>query len=448
MKNSMMRMSTLTAAILAASPVMAGGFDKSDHSFGILFGDDNVITTSFSQTAVNTKGTASQIYGGDQSIGTGTIVSDIINPEVALRLSAADNVTCALKVEEPYGAEVAYADDSLVYDIDPGDGSSVAITAPVATKYESQSLTVGCGYDFALSAGKLTVLAGPKIQSIKGFFSEDLSSLDAGSADNLEVDLDGGTEVGYILGAAYSIPEIALRASIIYHSQIDYTGTGTIDSVVPLSQLGMGADVGFTTTGSAKTFTPQSVEIALQSGVAENTLAFLNVRWSEYSKLNELSIEGDGSVAIPSAGDASFDDINAQASAVTGIDNVLGDLIDPSLSLFHQDTLDVAFGMGRQLTDNLAIGASYSASLKLGSKYSLTPDGADSDNVRVPASETQTFSFGGEYSVTPEFTLNGGLAYTLLDSYTAEDPDTNGGLVVRFGQAEATSFQLGMSYAL
>ncbi len=443
MKNSMMRMSTLAAAILAASPVMAGGFDKSDHSFDILFSDDNVITTSFSQTAVNTKGTASQMYGGDQSIGTGTIVSDIVSPEVALRLGAADNVTCALKVEEPYGAEVAYADDSLVYDIDPGDGSSVAITAPVATEYESQSLTVGCGYDFALSSGKLTVLAGPKIQSVKGFFSEDLSSQSAGSADNLEVELDAGTEVGYILGAAYSIPEIALRASIIYHSQIDYTGTGTINSLAPLSLLDPNMqDQTFTTTGTTKTFTPQSVELALQSGVAENTLAFVNIRWSEYSKLSELNIEGDGSVALANAGGASFDDINAQAGGA------LTDLIDPSLSLFHQDTLDVALGMGRQLTDKLAIGASYSTSLKLGSKSSLVPDGADSDNVRVPSSETQTFSFGGEYTLTPEFTINGGLAYTLLDSYTAEDPDTNGGMVIRFGQAEATSFQLGMSYAL
>ena len=442
MKNTL-KVSTLAAAILAASPAMAGGFDKSDHSFDILFGDDNVITTSFSQTAVNTKGTANQMYGGDPSIGTGTIVSDIISPEVALRLNAADNVTCALKVEEPYGAEVGYADDSLVYDIDPGDGSSVAITAPIATKYESQSLTVGCGYDFALSTGKFTVLAGPKIQSVKGFFSEDLSSQNAGSADNLEVELDAGTEVGYILGAAYSIPEIALRASIIYHSQIDYSATGTIDSVAPLSLLDPSMqDQTFTTTGKTKTFTPQSVELALQSGVAENTLAFVNVRWSEYSKLSELNIEGDGSVALANAGGASFDDMNALAGGA------LTDLIDPSLSLFHQDTLDVALGMGRQLTDKLAIGASYSASLKLGSKSSLVPDGADSDNVRVPASETQTFSFGGEYAVTREFTVNGGLAYTLLDSYTAEDPDTNGGLVVRFGQAEATSFQLGMSYAL
>ena len=179
-----------------------------------------------------------------------------------------------------------------------------------------------------------------------------------------------------------------------------------------------------------------------QSGVAENTLAFFNIRWSEYSKLSELNIEGDGSVALANAGGASFDDMNAAAGGA------LTDLIDPSLSLFHQDTLDVALGMGRQLTDKFAIGASYSASLKLGSKPSIVPDGADSDNVRVPASETQTLSFGGEYAITREFTLNGGLAYTLLDSYTAEDPDTNGGMVIRFGQAEATSFQLGMSYAL
>ncbi len=446
MKNSMMRMSTLAAAILAASPVMAGGFDKSDHSFGILFGDDNVITTSFSQTSVNAKGSAKQVFGAEQNIKTGSIVSDIISPEISMRMNATDDVTCAFKVEEPYGAEVAYADDSLAYDLQVDATTVVPVTAPIATEYESQSLTIGCGYDFALNTGKITVLVGPKVQSIKGFFSEDLSGVAAGSLDNLAVDLDGGTEVGYILGAAYSMPEIALRASIIYHSQIDYDATGTVESLAPLSLLGTGLqDERFTTTGKAKTFTPQSVEIALQSGVAENTLAFMNVRWSEYSKLSSLNVDGDGSVSLANANGATMDDINlAAGGAFDGI-------IDPSVSLFDNDTMDIAIGMGHQLSDKLALGVSYATSFKLGSKPSKVLDGTDTDNVRVPGSDTQTLSFGGEYSILKGFTVNGGVAYTILDSYTAEDPDNldgAGGIQVRFNQAEATSFQLGMSYAL
>ncbi|MEH6347056.1 MAG: outer membrane protein transport protein [Bermanella sp.] len=445
MKNSMMRMSTLAAAILAASPVMAGGFDKSDHSFGILFGDDNVITTSFSQTSVQAHGTATQLRNNNPlatttSVSTGEIVSDINSPEIAFRFNINENVTCAAKFEQPYGAEVAYEDDTLAYaelefgDVGNGEIGVIGgegITAPIATEYESESLTVGCGYDFALSTGKLTVIAGPKVQKINGFFSEDLSP-DAGD-DDLDVSLDGGTEVGYILGAAYSIPEIALRASIIYHSQIDYDADGTVK---------VGQDVlGFETTGTAKTFTPQTIEIALQSGVAENTLAFFNVRWSEYSKLKDLQVNGDGSATPAALGGATLDEYSAS------VGGAIDGLINPEVSLFDNDTLDLGIGMGRQLTDKLSLGLGYSTSIKLGSKPAGTPDGADTDDIRLPASDTQTLSFGGEYTVLKGFTVNGGIAYTLLDSYTAEDPEDNG-LRLRYKQTEATSFQVGMSYAL
>lgn len=454
MKHPMLKISALSTAILAASPAMAGGFDNSSRGFDIIYGDNSVISTSYGQTTVPMKARIDKMKRAEASgaesnakvVGSGEVIDNFNRPQVALRYQVAQGVTCAAQFEQPFAAQVSYADDSIAYiatndlgqpidaDGNPTGDSSQMVTksAPINTKYESESFTVACGYAITLNTGSIKLFAGPKIQKISGAFNEDLSPLTTvtGKDDNLTVELDGGSEFGYIAGLDYEIPEIALRASILYHSQIDYDATGTINANVP-------GQLSFTTSGTAKTFTPQSVELGLQSGIAENTLGFIKLRWSEYGKLTTLSVDGDDTTVV---GGNSLAMINANTGGQ------LSDLIDPEVSMFSNDTFDYSLGLGHRLSDQLTLGASFSGSIKLGGKSDDTPLGADSTSLRLPGDTSHTVSLGGEYSVLSNLKISGGLGYTFIDEYRVET--TSGSYRAEFGKTEATSFQLGLTYEI
>jgi|GEM_PF-2566421 len=465
MKNSMLKLSTLSAAVLSASTAMAGGFDNSDRSLDILFGNDNVITTSYGQTAVPMKATVEQGTNSGNTVQSGKIVDDFTRPTVAFRYNITDEVSCATKYEQPYAASVAYKDDALAY-----TGES----APISTNYNSESITAVCGYDFALSTGEVKVYGGPKIQKLDGSFDEDLTNTPAGfgmdgATDNLDVQLDGGSEVGFVVGAAFSIPEIALRASITYHSQIDYSADGDLTAIIPASSadvaaglvaagaldaslqgaaaatLGLTQGQAFSTSAAAKTFTPQSVEIKLQSGIAENTIASLTMRWAEYSKLAELDITG-GNEGIAGTNNTFLGgtggEITLQQLAAAGADS----LVNPTVSMFSNDTLDYSLGLGRRISDKLSLGTSFSGSIKLGSKPSDTPLGADSTSLRLPGDTSHTLSLGGEYTVMPGMKVNGGFGYTFINAYVVQEKDNS--FKAEFSKTEATSFQMGVSYEI
>lgn len=455
MKHPMIKMSALSAGILSASAVMAGGFDNSDRSMDILFGDKNVITSSYGQTSVPMGGTIEQGAGTGNTVKSGDVVGKFMRPEVAFRYQLANNINCAAKYEKPFYANVDYGSDGVAYNstiLTPNGVKPVTETAPAMTEYDSESMTFACGYDIALNTGKVTFLAGPKIQEVTGGFTEDLSAADLGRSDDLSVALDGGLEVGYVLGAAYSIPEIALRASIIYHSQIDYDAKGKLSALLPGS-LGTAGGTAFTTDATAKTFTPQMIEIKLQSGVAENTLASLKLRWSEYSKLAELDIQGDDNTIVAGKTLAYWNQLATNGTnadfGLTGenqLSNVLVPLYSPTVSMFSNDTLDYNLGLGHRLNDKLSLGASFSGSIKLGGKDADTPLGADSTSLRLPGDTSHTLSFGGEYAVMPGLKLNGGLGYTFVNAYVVQEKDDS--FKAEFDKTEATSFQLGLAYEI
>jgi len=456
MKHPMLKGSTLAAAVFLASHATAGGFDNSSRGFDIIYGDNNVVTFSYGQSSVPMKANIDKMQRSENSLaeasvskvsGSGEILDNFTRPQVGIRYNLNENTSCATQIEKPFAAGVAYEDDALSYTVTNDFGAPIDSngnptgdvtqmqfkSAPITTKYDSDSITFACGYDIALSKGEVKIFGGPKLQSVSGEFDEDLTpSADVtGSNDNLFVELDGGYEAGYILGAAYSIPEIALRASILYHSQIDYDATGTISAKVP----GLGS---FTTDAKAKTFTPQTVEIALQSGIAENTLAFLKLRWSEYGKLASLNVDGNDDGRID-GGLASVGEFDLAAGADGGLAN-------PEVSMFSNDTFDYSFGLGRRVNDQLSLGASFSGSIKLGGKSDDTPLGADATSLRLPGDTAHTVSFGGEYTVIPKLKVNGGLGFTFIDEYRVET--TSNSYRAEFDKTEAVSFQMGVTYEI
>ena len=408
----------------------AGGLDNNSRSFNVLFSDKDVIDVSYGHTSVPMKANIQKGAGStNDQVASGDIVGRFERPQVAFKMQVTPELGCAAQIEKPYAVTVAYSDDRLAYD---------NLQAPIATEYDSDSFTLACGYDFSLTSGILKVFAGPKLQKVSGYFSQDITAFDLGRDDNLEVNLKGDNELGYVAGFAYSIPEIALRFSVLYHSQIDYKTKGNSRIFLPLSLINPSLSNEISETNvTADTFTPQSVELAFQSGIAKDTLAFVKLRWSEYSKLKTLNVKADDTV-MTQAGMT----LGELAQANAGFNK----LINPKVGLFSNDTLDYSFGLGHRFNDEVSGLISYAGGIKIGSKDDSIPLGADSKSLRLPGDTKHSLVLGGSYQFSHDFKLSAGLGYTFIDAYRVQTPGDE--YRAEFSKTESTSVQLGLSYFL
>ena len=81
------------------------------------------------------------------------------------------------------------------------------------------------------------------------------------------------SDTGFIVGGAYSIPKIALRASLTYQSELDFDHDTTF--VHPVA--------GETSIGTTTSATPKMLTLELQSGIAKDTLLFGSIRRTKWS---------------------------------------------------------------------------------------------------------------------------------------------------------------------
>lgn len=105
---------------------------------------------------------------------------------------------------------------------------------------------------------------------------------------NSRLDVDDKA-FGWRLGAAYEIPEIALRASIVYQSKVSYDLNGTVGvDPIGFSQFS-------STPVSGSVATPQSIEFKFQTGIAPDWLALGSVKWTDWKSITKVSFLNDGS---------------------------------------------------------------------------------------------------------------------------------------------------------
>lgn len=124
-------------------------------------------------------------------------------------------------------------------------------------------------------------------QEVSGFKTRQVHPGFPGRFDGTgRLDLEGNG-VGWRIGAAYEIPEIAFRASLMYNAAVDLGDvTGTLD----LRQSPLAPGLGGRVTdvyGTAEM--PQSVEFKLQSGFAPGWLAYGSVKWVDWSVLDVIA---------------------------------------------------------------------------------------------------------------------------------------------------------------
>ncbi len=273
----------LSGGILTAH---AGGLERSSQDFDILFDDGNVVETGATFVAPQRK--LKNIRGNqfpvnpvrNQNFGKpfDTEVDEGKSywvPKVSAKFQLTDDLGCAVQYREPWGI-----------DTDSGINNARMFSA-IEQKISSRDYGLNCAYRFAITdKGFLRILGGISYQELKGKQTK-ISPLSSTSFANSNLDVEDSA-VGWRIGAAYEIPEIALRASLVYQSKINYDLDGTV-TVAPI-----GTGLSFTTPVIGSVATPQSVEFKFQTGIAPDWLALASIKWTDWKSITKVGFNNSG----------------------------------------------------------------------------------------------------------------------------------------------------------
>ncbi|MGH6862599.1 MAG: OmpP1/FadL family transporter, partial [Phyllobacterium sp.] len=307
----------LTAAATAAQ---AGGLERGGYNWDLLFDAQRFATEAGVvyvmphrkfKNAVDIKpadGIGSDGLGGGKT--SGDLTEPYAVPRFGVKVGLTPDVDCLASYSQPWGA-----------DSKPG-ADWIGAQNEIQTQIRSNDYGLTCSYKFHAGKGTLRTLGGISYQEIEGFKERLLSAAAqaSGLSGNGRTSL-AGHGIGWRAGAAYEIPEMALRASLIYNAPVDIDLDGKLDT----SGVGLGI-----TDIYGKIAMPQSVELKLQSGIAPGWLAFGSVKWVDWSTLDVVTI-------CPSA-------LKGQACSPTQNRAT-------SLDLMYQDGWTVMGGIGHKFND-------------------------------------------------------------------------------------------------
>lgn len=258
---------TTLAATLAAGTAIAGGLERTTQSTAILFEEGRYFEFNLGYGAPSVSGTV-----GGGTVPSGDMTDSFLNFGFAYKADLNENLSYAIIYDQPYGASVTY----------PGTfGVSPYPAAGSTAEFNSHALTAILNYRME---NNVSVYGGLRGQTIEA--EANVPFLGAYTASG-ERDLAWG----YLVGAAYEKPEIALRAALTYSSEVNHSLRTTESSA------GLGAGNVSTTDITM----PQAITLDLQSGVAENTLVFGSIRWVEWSEADitpadYFTLSGGGSL--------------------------------------------------------------------------------------------------------------------------------------------------------
>jgi len=276
----------LTAAAFAAfaTAAHAGGYSRGEADTDILFESGDFIfragaTYVSPRRTFKTTGSGPSLRDPNTD---GVYTNDYWIPSVAAKISVSENFACALTYTQPFGADATYGMDVRRAQLANGK-------APYGEKrFETNEYGATCDVKFDVGAGKLHLLGGVFWQDFSYTAVNELDTLIPASTRHGTLRLEDDGALGYRLGAAYEITEYALRVSLLYRSKVKHkTDEGSYD-VMDLGSIYLPAS-GYGTL-------PQSLKLAVQTGVAPGWLVYGSVKWTDWSVLDALNytINGPG----------------------------------------------------------------------------------------------------------------------------------------------------------
>ncbi|MEP3636259.1 MAG: outer membrane protein transport protein [Paracoccaceae bacterium] len=366
------------AVTLSAASAQAGGLDRSGQNIGVLFEEGNVVEFSLGFSSPSVDGTDTFAAPGTQ---TGNVTDNFLIWSTALKYDIDDQWSLALVIDEPYGLDLRY----------PGDGAATSLGGTAAV-VDSSAVTAIVRYKFN---DRFSVHGGLRYQTLSANVT--LSGLAFGGLNGYNAAFDSSGAWGYVLGAAYEIPDIALRVALTYNSAIthDLDTTETVGGV-PVAP-----------TSVTEIEAPESFNLSFQSGIAANTLLFGSIRYALYEDTITSPTFFDSQIAGPN-------------SSLTDIDQ----------------GLDLEIGVARRFNDKWA------------GRVAVGYQRSGEDNLVSPLAPTdgaRYISVGGAYTINEKMTLSGGIRYTDLgDAF----PETGTPDVARASFSGNSALSVGLKLAV
>ena len=358
----------------------AGGFSRGSADTDIIFEQGN-FNMRTSVTYVTPKRKFSK-NGNPALVGT-DYAEDYVIPSAAVKFNLTDNLRCAGTLVNNNGGNAKY--------------ESPTLSGKISEEFTTYESALTCGVGFDVGKGRLWVLGGGFMEK---FDYSRVNSYAALGLGNATLDLEG-QEYGYRLGAAYEIPDIALRGQVMYRSGTKYGADGGLTAPAAvlakatagtplqarflqiIQQAGPNAPVPVDAIGVGNL--PQSVEFKLQTGVAPGWLAFGSVKWTDWSQLTTLDVRSK-----------------------------IGDVTVSSDKYFWKDGWTVTGGVGHAFNDQLSGFASLTWDQGVGTGWDIIGD-------------TYTLAVGGSYKDGMGGEFRGGIGFSYLGSgeETQYAPGTN-----------------------
>ena len=426
-----MKLKTLTTAIILATVPMTGAFaaalDRSGQSIATFLQPGNYFEAGISVLDPNVSGKVRNGYSpsaappsviGLQNTNLSDMGDDYYFPSAALKLQVTDHFSFGLLYDQPFGADATYSLSDTVSAAAGGVGLFHNGTETTEVEVKSQSISMIFGYQ---PTENFNFYAGPVYQTIEG--DVQLRGLAYGGNSNFggyNASIKETGDVGWLAGAAYQIPEIALKASVTYRSEIDHKTTVDESSIAaPGANAGTLININ-NGLGQTEITTPQSVNLDFQTGIMANTVAFANVRWVNWK---------DFSIRPYAFGKAAEHPLVAASTGKQdGFD----------LVAYTDDQWSANVGVGRKLNDQWA--GNVSVGWDSGAGNPVTTLG--------PTEGYWNLGLGAQFSPTPQTFIAGGVKYFWLgdaDAQPASMFDTNDS-VAKFEDNDAWGYGLKIGY--
>jgi long-chain fatty acid transport protein len=352
-----MRNSVLAASVLAltAGAANAGGIDRSRLSYGVLFEPGSYVELGITHVSPTVSGAYAPAFGGGS---TGDMAGPFKGLSFAYKSDLNETLALGVFFNMPYSADANYSQG--IYSGLRAEWTSHQIAAVLKYK-ATDAISVYGGLRYLRSSADINIPPA-LFGSVPGGYSA--------KGDNDE-------QFGYIVGAAYEKPDIALRVGLTYESGITHKFDTTETS------LAFGAANPIRSVTEVEM--PQSVTLDFQSGIAKDTLLFGSIRWAEWSVWKVAPAGYDGAVNPGTAGD--------------------------DITSFDNDVLTWQLGVGRRLNENFSAfaRASYEKS-----------NGGDASRL-APTDGSTSFGIGGTYT-KDNLKITAGIEYIKLGDAVSGPP--------------------------
>lgn len=416
-----MKLKALSTAIILAALPTAGAFaaalDRSGQSIAAFLQPGNYFEAGISVLDPNVSGTTNATYGNQK---TGDMAGDYYFPSAALKLQLTDNFSFGILYDQPFGADAEYTQSTAFTHSSQGNTS---------VEVDTQNLSMIVGFqpteNFNFYGGgvyqtvKGNVALRGSAYSVLGGYHPQAGAVPSTTLPGYDAKIGEDSAVGWLAGAAFQIPDIALKASITYRSEIDHKVA--IEETIPsLAVLSSGAITAPYSKGQTTITTPQSVNLDFQTGVMANTVAFANLRWVNWK---------DFAIRPNEFG---------QAANVLGKNPTVNQPKGFDLVAYTDDQISATVGVGRKFNEKWAGNASVGWDSGAGNPVSTLG----------PTEGYWNVGLGLQFSPAPNYFIAGGVKYFMLGDADAQSGSqfNTKGTVAEFEDNDAWAYGLKIGY--